>query len=99
MSVAAESASQAISEALFGTSTGPVQAATSAVAEQVEAARDAVSSALFGEAEKGAMESAASRISEAVESAKSRMEELAARATEVVVPSDEKEEEAVHDEL
>lgn len=102
MSQAAESASQAISSALFGTSTGPVEAATSAVAEQVESARDAVSSALWGEEQKGAMESAGGRIANVMESARSRMEEFAARATEAVIPDadgGEKEEEVVHDEL
>lgn len=97
----AESASRAISEALYGTSTGPVSAATSAVAEQIEAARDAVSSALYGEAEHGAMESAGSRIAEAVESAKSRMSEFAAMASDAVTSdeAEKKKEVPVHDEL
>lgn len=99
MSLAAESASVAISEALFGTATGPVEAATSAVAEQVESARSAVSSAIYGEAEHGAMESAGGRIAEAIESAKSRMSELAAKASEAVVSEPVETEAAAHDEL
>jgi uncharacterized protein YjbJ (UPF0337 family) len=86
--------------ALYGTSTGPVSAATSAVAEQIEAARDTVSSAIYGEAEHGAMESAASRISEAVESAKSRMGEFAAMASDAVTSEEtEKKDVPAHDEL
>jgi hypothetical protein len=88
MSLAAESASLAISEALFGTATGPVAAA-----------RSAVSSAIYGEEEHGAMESAGSRIAEAIESAKSRMSELAAKASEAVVPEPAETKEVVHDEL
>lgn len=99
MSLAAESGSLAISEALFGTSTGPVAAATSAVAEQVEAAREAISSAIYGEAEHGAMESAGVRIADAIESAKSRMSELAVKASEAVVAEPAETKESTHDEL
>ena len=99
VSLAAESASRAISEALYGTTPGPVAAATSAVVEQVEAARSAVSSAIYGEDEHGAMESAGNRIFEAVESAKSRMSELAAKASDAVVSEPEATKKAAHDEL
>ena len=99
MSLAAESASRAISEALYGTTPGPVASATSAIVEQVESARSAVSSAIYGEEEHGAMESAGSRISEAIESAKSRMSELAAKASEAVVSEPEATKKTAHDEL
>ena len=99
MSLAAESASLVISEAIFGTSTGPIAAATSAVAEQVDAARSAVSSAIYGEAEHGAMESAGARIAQALESAKSRMSELAVQASEAVVAEPVETKESAHDEL
>jgi hypothetical protein len=101
MSLAAESASRAISEALFGAATtaGPVAAATSAVAEQVEAARSVVSSAIYGEAEHGAMESAGGRIAEAIESAKIRMSELAVKASEAVVAEPVETKVVGHDEL
>ena len=101
MSLAAESASRAISEALYGTTPGPVAAATSAVVEQVEAARSAVSNAIYGEDSHGAMESAGNRIFEAVESAKSRMSEFAAMASDAVTSdeAEKKKEVPVHDEL
>ena len=99
MSLAAESASRAISEALYGTTDGPIAAATSAIAEQVEAASSAVSVAIYGEDSHGAMESAGNRIFEAVESAKSRMSELAVKASEAVVTEPEATRKAAHDEL
>ena len=99
MSLAAESASRAISEALYGTTIGPIAAATSAIVDQVESARSAVSSAIYGEDERGAMESAGNRIFEAVESAKSRMSELAVQASEAVVSEPEATKGSAHDEL
>lgn len=96
ISNAADNAASAISLAIYGSTTGVVESATSVagdtmasatsvIGENFAAATDAVGdiySRLFVEEEKSAAESAKGRLEAAVESARTRLAEMAAQATD-----------------